>query len=87
MTTEPMIPSLDEIVREAMYGEDQNSTLARAIVELFGEAQPCGQIEPEVYPGEVIITREMVGRYTPREALAAAVAIIRGAIQAQEQKP
>lgn len=61
-------------------------TLAKGVITLFGECAPCGQISPEVYPGEVIITREMVGIYNPTDALAVAATIIRSAREAQGAK-
>lgn len=74
--------TLDEAIAEAKRRPGWD-TLAVWVREMFGEAQPCGQISPEVYPGEVIITREMVGVYEPREAIAIAVDIIRSAEQAK----
>lgn len=78
--------TLDEAIALARTHEPDGKLLARYLLEIFGEAQPCGQISPEVYPGEVIITREMVGIYSPAEALAIAADIVRGAEEAQGAK-
>ena len=76
--------TLDEALAEAKR-RPGTDVLAVWVRETFGLLPGCGQISPEVYPGEVIITREMVGIYQPDEAIAIAVAVIRGAEQAKER--
>lgn len=58
---------------------------ARWVVETFGEDMPCGMPEPEVYPGAVIITRDMVGQWEPDDAIALAKLIIVGAERARSK--
>lgn len=67
------------------YARNREEAPAVWIIDMFGEAQPCGQPEPEVHPGQLIITRDMVGTYTPEEAIAVAAMIIRGAEEARRR--
>lgn len=57
--------------------------MAQWLVDNLGRSAKLDADRPEVYPGEVIVTRELVGRYTPDEAMLVAKAIILAAEQAK----
>ena len=56
---------------------------ARDLLAPYG--LPAGWPAPEVYPGEVYITREMIGRLEPDQAIAYAAALLRGALEARSK--
>lgn len=57
--------------------------LAKWIIKNLGHDQSLDTETPEVYPGEIIITREMVGCYSPDKAMQAARGIIIAAEKAR----
>jgi hypothetical protein len=79
--------ALDTIVALAkceLAKSDGAHALAQGVIDMFAEALPCGFPEPEVYPNEVYITREMVGPWQPDDVQALAVALLRAAEKGRE---
>lgn len=79
--------TIDAIIAAAkveLAREDGAKLLAQAVIDLLGVEQPCGAPEPEAYPGEVYITREMSGRWSPDDAQWLGVAMLRAAEKGRE---
>jgi hypothetical protein len=79
--------SIDALLAAAkveLARDDGAKLLAQGVIDLLAEDQLCGMPEPEAYPGEVYITREMTGRWDPTQAQSLGVALLRAAEKGRE---
>ncbi len=79
---------LIELAQANRLGISSGAILARAVIDLLGESQPCGFEAPVVDPAMVSIMDgdEPCYQFTPYEARSFAAMILRAADEAEEME-